>query len=615
MPRPIPLLKPALAGLLVVFCLAAQAGLLGSTDNRFLRVGQAFQPQATLTGDGVNVTWNIAEDYYLYRHALEFETPGNATLGHPVIPEGVEKTDKFFGQVEIYRNRLSVRIPVTSETPPEKITIHYQGCADAGLCYPPQTRTLKLVASGGGNLTTAESGPRAGAAMVEAGNDGEANGFVSEQDQIASTLANAGLGWIVLSFLGLGLLLAFTPCVLPMIPILSGVIVGNGEAVSTLRGFTLSVVYVLAMAAAYTVFGVLAGLFGTNLQALLQSPWALVPFALVFVLLSLSLFGFYDLQIPARWQTSLNSIGRGREGSLIGAGLMGFVAALIAGPCLAPPLAGALLYIGASGNAILGGVALFALGLGMGIPLIVLGTIGGGVLPRAGAWMNEVKSLFGVILLGVAIWLLARILPGPLTLVLWSLLLAGYGIHLGAAEPLSQSAGGGKRLAKAAGILGLVYAVILLVGAASGASNPLKPLQPLTAANTGKVATTAATTRVFRRVETADALHAALAAAARNGRPAVVDFYADWCVECVHMKRTVFSKPKVREALSDVAALQIDVTDYDAADRALMREYGVIGPPTMLFYAANGEELTDYRLIGGVDANTFIQHLHRALNP
>lgn len=599
-------LKPALAALLTLFCLTAQAGLLGNSEPRFLPVDQAFQPRASLSDGAVVVTWRIAENYYLYRHALEFAAPGDATLGQPVIPEGISKTDKFFGQVEIYRNRLTVRIPVTAETPPAKITIQYQGCADAGLCYPPQTRTLKLVSTSSGESATANTG------TATAATPGQSGGYVSEQDQIASTLARAGLGWIVLSFLGLGLLLAFTPCVLPMIPILSGVIVGNQGRASTWRGFTLSLVYVLAMAAAYTVFGVLAGLFGTNLQALLQAPWALVPFALVFVLLSLSLFGFYELQLPTAWQSRLNRIGRGREGSLIGAGLMGFVAALIAGPCLAPPLAGALLYIGASGNALLGGVALFALGIGMGIPLIILGTIGGGALPRAGAWMHEVKRFFGVILLGVAIWLLARILPGPVTLVLWAMLLAGYGIHLGAAEPLPAAASGGRRLAKAGGVLALVYAVILLVGAASGAANPLQPLRPLTAAGAGSAATTTRTS-VFREVETPEQLQAALATAARNGRPAIVDFYADWCVECVRMKRTVFSDPRVRQALSDVVALKVDVTEYNAADQAIMRQYGVIGPPTMLFFAPSGQELTDYRLIGGVSADEFLAHLHRAL--
>lgn len=594
--------KLLLTSLLVTFCLPAQAGLLGGGENRFLPVDQAFAPQASLADGTVTVRWLIADDYYLYRHALDFQPVGGASLGTPIIPDGAIHDDEFFGQVETYRHQLTVRIPVTSDAPPTAITIHYQGCADAGLCYPPQTRTLTLASATGGASAATTAEPS------------ESTGFVSEQDQIASILADTGLGWIMLSFLGLGLLLAFTPCVLPMIPILSGVIVGNGSEVNTLRGFSLSLVYVLAMAAAYTVFGVLAGLFGANLQALLQSPWALVPFALVFALLALSLFGFYQLQIPAGLQSRLNRIGRGREGGLIGAGLMGFVAALIAGPCVAPPLAGALLYIGATGDALLGGAALFALGMGMGLPLIILGTVGGGVLPRAGNWMREVQRLFGVILLGVAIWLLARILPGPLTLVLWSLLLAGYGIHLGAARRLPTAASGLRQVTKATGILALVYAVILLVGASAGAGNPLQPLRPLTTAAISQGPAIGAA-KLFQTVDSAQQLRAALDTAARNGQPAVVDFYADWCVECVHMQRTVFSKPRVRQALAAVAAIQVDVTDYDAADRALLAQYQVIGPPTMLFYGANGEERRDYRLVGGIDAPGFIRHLQQALKP
>lgn len=598
-------MKIALTCLLAVFCVTAQAGFANSGNKQFLPVDQAFQARAIFDDGDIIIRWDIADDYYLYRHALAFKTTTGATLDQAIIPDGKTKTDKFFGKVQIYRNHLNVRIPVTSKTPPERIQISYQGCADAGLCYPPQTRTFKFDIGADSKGTTASETDHIN------GGDNQADSFTAEQDQIKSLLDNAGLGWIVLSFLGLGLLLAFTPCVLPMIPILSSVIVGKSGNVSAPRGFLLSLVYVLAMALAYTVFGVLAGLFGTNLQALLQSPWTLAPFALVFVALSLSLFGFYELQLPSSWQTRLNSMGQGREGSLIGAGVMGFVAALIAGPCVAPPLVGALLYISASGNAVLGGLALFALGLGMGLPLIVLGTLGGGILPRAGNWMHRIKQFFGVLLIGVAIWLLARLLPGPVTLVLWSLLFAAYGIHLGAMDSLTVSDSGFKRMSKATGIMALVYAIILLVGATSGASNPLRPLDQLTATHSMATKTT---TNVFQRVENADALQAALARAARKGKPAVVDFYADWCVECVQMKRTVFSKQRVHNALSSIVALQVDVTDYDADDRALLRQYNVLGPPTMLFYNANGEELSDFRLVGGVDTEAFLAHLQRALD-
>lgn len=587
--------------------LAGAAGLLGGDDNSedFLPVDEAFQPSVTRAGDGeLAVAWEIAPDYYLYRHAFDFELvdAGGAELGTPGIPEGEKHQDEFFGEVETYRDRVVATLPVTGTLPDNaRLRIGYQGCADAGLCYPPQTRLLTLDGSG--------------PAADGTGTDAAPDDFVAEQDRLAARLAGGDLGWIALSFLGLGVLLAFTPCVLPMLPILSGLIVGahagrGGARAGAWRGLSLSVAYVVAMAAAYTVFGILAGLAGANLQAAMQSPWVLVPFALVFVALALAMFGVYNMQLPAAWQSRLSEIGRGdgRRG-LLGAAALGFLSALIVGPCLAPPLAGALLYIGSSGDPVLGGLALFALGLGMGLPLIVLGTVGGGMLPRPGPWMDQVRVFFGVVLIGVALWLLGRVLPGPAILALWAVLLAAYGVHLGALQRRTRTAAGD--LGQAAGVLGLIYAAILLVGAASGAHDPLRPLQRLAAGP--EAAGTEADRSALRRVANADELDAALAAAARAGRPAVVDFYADWCVECVHMERTVFGQPEVHEALADVAALQVDVTDYDAADRALMREFGVIGPPTILFFGADGDERRNHRLVGEVDAAGFVAHLERAL--
>lgn len=593
----------AIGRILLVGCLAwpgivAAEGLPGGGESGFLPVDEAFQPAVTkVSEDRIIVTWTIAPGYYLYRHAFDFALigAGDAGLGAPVLPDGETHTDEFFGEVETYRDRVAVTLPVAGEAPSAaRLRVHYQGCADAGLCYPPQTRILALGAGGG----------RAAA-------DG---GFVAEQDRLAARLAHGGPVWITVSFLGLGVLLAFTPCVLPMLPILSGLIVGahagyGGRRAGALRGLALSTAYVLAMAAAYTVFGILAGLLGANLQASLQSPWVLVPFALLFAALALAMFGVYRLQLPVAWQSRLSALGRGDgRPRLWGAAALGFLSALIVGPCLAPPLAGALLYIGGSGDPLLGGLALFALGLGMGLPLIVLGTAGGGVLPRPGPWMDEVRVFFGVVLIGVALWLLARVLPGPAILALWAALLAGYGVHLGALEWRTRPDAG--RLLQAAGVLGLIYAGILLVGAAGGARDPLRPLQPLTTGATES----AAEQRALRRVDDPAALRAALAAAVRAGRPAVVDVYADWCVECVRMDRTVFSRPGVRRALADIAALQLDVTDYDAADRTLLRELAVIGPPTILFFGADGRERRNYRLIGETDAEGFLDRLDKALN-
>jgi len=592
----------AMALLVALAIPSAFAERIGGGDE-FLPVDEAFRVQAFVDdGKGVVVDFQIADGYYLYRHAFAMEPAGDGLqLGETRIPPGKKKTDEFFGEVETYTQQVTLEAPVQGEAQGEAaIEVRYQGCAEAGLCYPPQTRQL-----------TVSFEDNATPAALDGGSADD--GFVAEQDRLAGVLSGSNLGWIVASFYGLGVLLAFTPCVLPMIPILSGILAGGATGAG--RGFALSLAYVVAMAAAYTVFGVIAGLFGANVQAALQSPWVLVPFAAVFVGLALAMFDVYRLQLPTGWQSRLDEIGRRQSGGLTGAAVMGFLAALIVGPCLAPPLAGALLYIGESGDAVLGGTALFALGLGMGTPLLALGAAGGGVLPKAGAWMHQVQVFFGVILLGVAVWLLGRIVPGPVYVGLWAALLAGYGIYLRALDPLPDDAGGVRRTAKAGGVVGLMYAAILLAGAGAGADDPLRPLTPFASgqASSPSTATTSANAALFERVSSSASLEAALSRAADSGRPAVIDIYADWCVECKELEREVFGDPEVQRALREVAAVKLDVTAYNSDQRQALRSLEILGPPTVLFLGPDGDERRRYRLVGVTDAAGFLQRLNGAL--
>jgi thiol:disulfide interchange protein DsbD len=421
--------------------------------------------------------------------------------------------------------------------------------------------------------------------------------------------------WLIIgAFFVAGLGLALTPCVFPMIPILSGIIVGQGKNITTGKAFTLSLVYVLAMALTYTVAGVLAALFGSNLQAAFQNPWVLSVFAAVFVGLALSMFGFYDIQMPSFLQSKLTDISnRQKGGTLTGVAVMGFLSALIVGPCVAAPLAAALIFIGQTGDPVLGGEALFALSLGMGAPLLLIGTSGGKLLPRAGMWMDAVKAVFGVILLGVAVWMLERIVPGAVAMLLWALLAIVSAIYMGALEPLGEGASGWRKLWKGFGVAVLIYGAVLLIGAASGRTDPLAPLSggaamygavmPAPGAAPG-AAPAAAHGLAFKRFKGLDGLNRELAA--NKGKPVMVDFYADWCISCKEFEKYVFSDPRVSQALAGTVLLQADVTDNDAADKALMKHFKIIGPPTIMFFGPDGKELSRYRVVGYMEPQQFL---------
>ncbi|MEW8220814.1 MAG: protein-disulfide reductase DsbD, partial [Candidatus Thiodiazotropha taylori] len=483
----------------------------------------------------------------------------------------------------------------------------YQGCAEIGVCYPPITKQFTLSLPGISAAQAEES-----SAVMAAPAEASPELIQSETDQITNTMKGGSTLVIVGVFFLLGLGLAFTPCIFPMIPILSGIIAGHGDKITTQKAFVLSLVYVLAMAITYTIAGVLAGLFGENLQAYFQNPWILSSFALVFVLLALSMFGFYDLQLPSSLQSRLTDVSNKQQGgSLAGVAIMGFLSALIVGPCVAPPLAGALIYIGQTGDALLGGLALFALSMGMGAPLIAIGTSAGKLLPRAGSWMDAVKAVFGVALLGVAIVMLERIIPAEVAMLLWGILLIISAVYMGALRNLQIEASGWQKLWKGLGVVFLVYGTLMLVGAAAGGKDTLQPLRGLAV---GGGSGGAHQELVFKRIKSLQDLQQEVASASAAGKSVMLDFYADWCVSCKEMEKYTFTDADVIAALSNTVLLQADVTANDDIDQALLQgHFGLPGPPAIIFYGADGQERKAYRVVGFKPADAFAEHAQQAI--
>jgi thiol:disulfide interchange protein DsbD len=574
-------------------------------DDELLPADQAFQLDVQVSeADTLTANWLIAEGYYLYRHTFEFaiEAADGTTLQPARMADGEHKTDEFFGEIQVYHQQAQAEIPLqrsSTQATPATLTVKYQGCAERGVCYPPIVKTLDLLLPAAAAATTVGS----------TRDNGSPASRLSEQDAIAKRLTEGNLLATLAAFFGFGLLLALTPCVFPMIPILSSIIVGQGTNITAYRGFVLSLVYVLAMATTYTLAGVFAGLFGENLQAAFQNPWILSGFAAVFLLLSLSMFGFYDLQMPAFVQSRLTEVSnRQKSGSLTGVAIMGFLSALIVGPCVAAPLAGALIYIGQSGDAVLGGLALFALSLGMGTPLIAIGTGAGKLLPAVGPWMDRIKAVFGVMLLAVAIWMLERILPASVTLLLWAALLILCSVYLNALDGLPVEASGWARLWKGVGVVSLVYGILLLIGAASGAHDPLQPLQSVMAKQ-GSALSSQQAHLPFTRIRNLTDLERELADAARQNRAVMVDFYADWCVSCKEMEKYTFAEADVQRALSGMVLLQADVTANNDDDKALLKHFQLIGPPSILFYDSGGNKRPELSLVGFKPADEFVQHV------
>ncbi len=593
----------------------------------------AFKLGATLDKNNI-----IQSEIQLYQHTYLYRDKMKVNLvdgtGHELgvisLPAGDEKDDEFFGLMQVYHDYVKVSIPVISGANASAqyvLAYGYQGCVEDKICYPPITKYFKVDLTDGSVLISDEPPVIASSHLLAAGDPAQnlaltesrdSSGLATtEQDHFAGLLTNASLWSIFLFFLA-GVGLTFTPCVFPMIPILSGIIAGQGENITTRKAFTLSLVYVLAMASTYAVAGAIVGRFGAefNIQVWFQDPVILSIFAGIFVLLSLSMFGFYDLQMPGFIQSRLTEISNKQEGgSLLGVGLMGLFSALIVGPCITAPLVGALIFISQTQDWQLGGLALFALGLGMGTPLLLLGTTAGKLLPRAGGWMDVIKAIFGVGLLAVAVWLLERILPTSITMLLMAALIIVSSIYMGALDKLAEGASGWKKLWKGIGLIFLLYGVFYLYGVAAGSKDLIQPLKGIT----GSVFKGSSGGELlsenhinFKQIKGELGLKQALAAS--PGKPAMLDFYADWCISCKEMEKYAFTHPDVLTALKNVETLQTDVTANDKTDQLFMKSLGIYGPPAILFFDEQGKEIENSRVVGEMSGEQFAAHIKTIMN-
>lgn len=624
--------RQIVAQLLVLLAgLVLWTGAMAATEDDFLPPEQAFRFTAKeIDPKTVEIRFDVADGYYLYRERFAFAAqPAGVRLGKPEMPQGKVHFDETFGKdMETYRGAVTIRVPA-EQVPADgrwSLVVTSQGCADKGLCYPPMESVYKigdtLLGSLFGDRKPPESStpsaahpnasdrqaPAADAPRPQVRNGGQ----IDENDRIAGVLASRNLVLIAGLFFGLGLLLTFTPCVLPMVPILSSIVVG--EHVTRGRALMVSLAYVLGMAVVYTAVGVAAGLAGEGLSAALQTPWVLGVFAILMIALSLSMFGLYELQLPQRWQARLTESSNRRQGGQIaGAVAMGAISALIVGPCVTAPLAGALAYIAQTGDALTGGAALLAMALGMGVPLILVGVGAGNLLPRAGKWMEATKRFFGFLLLGVAIWMVTPVLPAWTVMLAWAALLIVASVYLGAFDALGPDPRGLLRLGKGLGLVAALAGAIQIIGVASGGRDPLQPLAHLSvgviSGNAGKNGEKDAIR--FERVRSVSELDARIAQAAAAGRPVLLDFYADWCVSCKEMEKLTFPDTRVKARLANVVLLQADVTANNADDKALLKRFGLFGPPGIILFGADGRERA-VRVIGYQSANRFLDSLERA---
>jgi thiol:disulfide interchange protein DsbD len=589
--------------------------------DEFLAPEQALVFSArTLDGRSVRLHWEIAPGYHLYRDRISVQVDAAGVQWEPLaLPAGKEEFDSNFNKtLVVYRQAVDLDVHFTKGSAVVPLTVGWQGCADAGLCYPPDSTQLKVALTGFGAaqdritpaVTPAQT-PGAPPALVEKQPVEHVSNTQTATDSIASTLASGSLLRTMGVFWLAGLLLAFTPCVLPMVPILSSLIAGQAVPVSRGKGLALALAYSLGMALVYAGFGVAAGLAGEGLAAALQNPWVLGAFALLLSALAMSMFGFYELQLPSALQSrASNWSNRFKGGSLISVFIMGGISALVVGPCVAAPLAGALVYISQTHNVLLGGLALFAMAIGMSVPLLLVGVSAGSLLPRAGAWMERVKQVFGLLLLGVAIWMISAVLPGPVHMMLWAAWLLTASALLGLFGTASTSQRQPLVAARACAAGLAAVAAVLLVGAASGGQSVLQPLAHIRASQTTVAAAQGGLQ--FERVSSVQALDTALAQAQQKGQRVMLDFYADWCVACKEFETFTFGHPEVRRRLAPVRLLQADVTANSLEDKALLKRFGLFGPPGIVFFDAASAPRVTHKVIGYQASPDFLGSLSNA---
>jgi thiol:disulfide interchange protein DsbD len=618
--------------------LAAMLTQKKSAEPDFLPPDQAFRFSALPDGpDSIRLIWGVTDGYYLYRARIKASSDTTqAQLGGLSLPAGETKMDEYFGKQEVYHHDVVGSISVARSssgdlTVPLKVT--YQGCATAGLCYPPITKVVNVVLPSPGAGAPHAGGPDgvgtvgltadAGSAAApgnpgtsaSAGASGAAGAFVSEQDQLAVLIRDGNLAAVLATFFGIGLLLSLTPCVLPMIPILSGIIVGQGDKVTPARGFSLAFTYAQGMALTYAAAGAIFVLvFKQAPQAFFQQPWIIMLFVGLFVALALAMFGVYTLQMPSALQTRLTDVSnKQRSGTYIGCFVMGALSALVVTACVAPALIAALSVISQTGQIARGAAALYFTGLGMGVPLLLVGASAGSLLPRVGPWMDTVKSLFGVLFIALAIYFLQSLISPAIGMLLWSALAVIAGFWIFALK--ARDGGPAPAAVRAPGLLALVYGIILLIGVAAGSTDPLQPLGTLRAGTGGSAVATKEPALAFETIKSLDDLNKRVAAATAAGKAVMLDFYADWCTSCKEMERYTFSDRSVQAALSNAVLLHADVTANDSVDQELMHHFNILGPPTIAFYGPDGAERQNFRVVGYMKAPDFASLVTRAIRP